>query len=600
MLLNVLKRMTGRGAGEAAAKAQAAQAKLLEDAHVLGLRGDRREAIKAYERYLELDPSNMDALNGLGACLAEIGSSERATQVFELAHSLDDTFVPAMVNYGKLLIENNRAEEGLHLLRRARIAGPQFAHVDAVYAGLCLRVGETSLTRRYQLRAWMANFDNLRLSNCFIFWSAYDDLDEALVAAEHRFWAETVRIPDIAIQEEGEEPPDAPLPLPPIGQRRLRIGYLSPDLRNHSVRYFSRPLIESHDRGRFEIFLYHDFPLQDAHTRAQRECADHFHEVFELTDAQLARLIRSHQLDVLVDLAGHTSHNRVSLLEHRMATVQLNALGYPPTTGLSGVDGKVVDRFVVTPDDARYYSEQPVALASSFWCFDPKEPIPIGLEPPFVANGHITFGCVGNIAKVTERVARGWARILEGVPDSRLLLRSISFLEPMAESRFLDLLREWGLPMARVDLHRPEGGVNFFASYDQIDIILDTFPFNGGTTTCFATYMGVPVVSQAGRSLLGRMGASILGNVGASDLAVPTLEDYVRRAIELAGDPDYLRRYKLEIRDRLARTPLGNAALFAREFEQACTAMVESKLSGGPVWVNRIDPLPADEITRRA
>jgi protein O-GlcNAc transferase len=598
MLINVLKRLAG--VGRPTESRAELLAKTLQEAHDLGLYGDRRRAVKAYERYLELDPSNVEALNGLGACLAEIGNNERATQVFELAYSLDDTYVPAMVNYGKLLAENDRGEEGLRILRRAKVAGPEFTHVEAVYAGLCLRMGDAGAARRHQMRSWMGNFDNLRLANCHLFWTSYDDVDEALIAAEHRFWASTVLVPDIS-EKEGDEPPCVePAPLPPLEKRRLRIGYWSPDFRSHSVRYFSRPVLDGHDRERVEIFLYHDFHAVDAHTDAQREKADHFEQVFNLTDGELVRLIRSHQLDVLIELAGHTSHNRASLLAHRMATVQLTGFGYPPTTGLGSVDGKVVDRFVLGDDDPRHYSEHPVALPSSFWCFDPKEPIPLHPEPPSAANGYITFGCVGNIAKISEKVARRWVDILAAVPDSRLLIRSISFVEPLAELHFRESLQDWGLPMDRVDLRHPEGGVNFFASYGQVDIILDTFPFNGGTTTCFATFMAVPVVSMAGHSLVGRMGASVLGNVGASDLVVTTLDDYVRRAIEVARDPEYLRRFKREIRARFEQAPLGNERLFARELEDACLDLVQRKLAGTLHWESRIDPLPAREITKRA
>jgi predicted O-linked N-acetylglucosamine transferase (SPINDLY family) len=596
MLLKVFKRLAARRRPDAETLY-----KELQEAHKLAAHGDRRKAIKAYERYLQSDPSNLEALNGIAACLAEIGDKVRATNVFELAYAQDDTFVPAMVNYAKLLSEDKRAEEGLKILRRAKIAGPEFTHADAVFAGLCLRIGEATKARHAQLRAWLANFDNLRLGNCFIFWSSYDDIDEALVAAEHRFWAETVLVPDVSEPaEDGQDTPPPPtLPRGPA-DRRLRVGYWSPDLRNHSVRYFSRPLLDAHDRSRFEIFLYHDFPLQDGHTEAQRSRADHFHEVFDLTDAQLYRLIRSHDLDVLVDLAGHTSHNRVSLLAHRMARLQVNALGYPPTTGLSSVDAKIVDHFICTPNDARYYAEMPVALRTSFWCFDPKEAVPLDAEPPCLAKGYVTFGCVGNIAKISERIARSWARILDAVPGSRLLLRSITFEEPMAEARFREMLRDWGLPMDRLEFRQPEGGINLFNSYNEIDVILDTYPFNGGTTSCFATYMGVPVISLAGHSVVARMGASVLGNVGASDLVVTTLDEYVRRAAELAGDRDYLRRYKREIRDRLSRSGLGNEAIFAREFEQAIVELLDRQRDGRLTWTNRIDMLPAQEIMRRA
>jgi protein O-GlcNAc transferase len=553
-------------------------AKTLEEAHDLGLYGDRRRAVKAYERYLELDPSNVEALNGLGACLAEIGNNERATQVFELAYSLDDTFVPAMVNYGKLLAENNRGEEGLRILRRAKVAGPEFTTSKR-----CMPASACAWETQCGTPLPDAQLDGqLRQP-------AAGQLPPVLdVLRRRRRSAGGGRTPVLGRDRAGARHQRRkkatsrsvePAPLLPLAQRRLRIGYWSPDFRSHSVRYFSRPVLDGHDHERVEIFLYHDFHAVDAHTDAQREKADHFQQVFNLTDGELVRLIRSHQLDVLVELAGHTSHNRASLLAHRMATVQLTGLGIHPPQGWAA--------WTARSSTGSSWRRRPEALlgaagraASSFWCFDPKEPIPLHPEPPSRPMDTSPSAASATSPRFHEKVARRWVDILDGSARQRLSDPLDQLRGTVGGAPFPESLQEWGLPMDRVDLRHPEGGVNFFASYGQVDIILDTFPFNGGTTTCFATFMAVPVVSMAGHSLVGRMGASVLGNVGASDLVVTTLDDYVRRAIELARDPEYLRRFKREIRARFEQAPLGNERLFARELEDAC-------LRSGPAKAGR-------------
>jgi protein O-GlcNAc transferase len=589
MLLKVLRRLAG--AGRAAEKERVPDVGLLEYATDLMVNGDKRGAIRAYRDYLQTDPSNVRALNDVAACLADIGDLEQAAASFELAYSLDDTFIPAMVNHAKLLVDNNRGEEALGFLERAKICAPDFKHTENVYAGLLMRQGEITRARQFQLKAWLSDFDNLRSANANLFWVGYDDVEEETIAGEHRFWGETLK----PIAGDDWQPPAAP-----TQGRRIRIGYWSPDFRNHSVRYFFRPLVEHQDRERFEVILYHDFPGRDAQTERIAAAADQIHTVHELMDLDLRDLIRSHHLDILVDLAGHTSHNRMSLLQCRMATLQINALGYPPTTGLPSVDYKLLDRHVVTADASRFYAERPLALPDSFWCFDPMEDVPVAPEPPVVANGYVTFGTVGNVSKISERIAKAWIEILAGVPGSRLLLRSVNFADPIGLASTRERLKRWGLPMDRLSFRAPEGGAAFFSSYDEIDIILDTFPFNGGTTSCFATYMGVPLVAITGQSLISRMGLSMLTTLGFADLAVNDVPSYIARAIALAHDIDRIRRFKHTAREGFRNTSLGNGELFARDFEAACLQALADHDGAQPAREIQLAVLPANELIRRA
>lgn len=593
MLLKFIKQLS-RGSRSMSPAGVSDQA-LVDEGNQLVEKGDTRGAIRVFRQYLERNPYDLVVLNNLGTCLAETGDRAAAESSFELAYSLDDRFIPAMVNHAKLLVDQHRGAEALPPLRRAKISEPGFAHTDAIYAALCLSHGDAPRARAFQKRAWLATFDSVRGANSHLFWMGYDDVDEAQIAAEHRFWAETLKpLPqDQVVQPVVTRPGD-------WRNRRIRVGYWSPDMRNHAVRYFFRPLLEGHDRDRVELFLYHDSPGRDVQTDRIEPFADHFHSVHELTDKELSELIRSHELDVLVDLAGHTSHNRVSLLQSRMARIQVNALGYPPTTGLLSIDAKLIDRHVLTPEADHFYAERPLALPSAFWCFDPMEPTDLAPEPPHMTNGFITFGAIGNIAKITEPVARAWVQIMAGVPGSRLRVRSVSFFDPLALDATRERLTRWGLPMDRVDLMLPKGGKDFFDSYNEVDIVLDTFPFNGGTTTCIATYMGAPVITLIGKSLIGRMGHSVLTNLGAADLATEDTTAYIQRAIHLAQDSDALRRFKREVRGRYLSTPLGNGKLFAAEFEQALQQALEEMDAGRWEWTSRVPPLPAQEIIRRA
>ena len=567
---------------------------ILSEASKLMAQGQTREAIDEYKKYLDIDPFNVTALNDLGVCLANIGNMQEAHRIFELAYSMDDSYVPAIVNHAKFLVDQKKSVEALPYLESARALDPKFSHVDAVYASLCLsNLGDVAGARYFQLQAWMANFENLRLANCYLFYCAYDDIEERLLAAEHRFWAETIRPADqqYAVEYFSKKKSE-----------KVRIGYWSPDFRNHSVRYFFRPLQKNHDREKFEIIVYHDSPFFDEQTECIQQAGDAFHSVFELTNNDLVDLIKSHQLDILVELAGHTSNNRIDLLKERLAKVQITALGYPPTTGLGSVDAKLLDRHLMTDDAAHYYSEMPLVLPTSFWCFDPMEedPAAIASDPPMVRNGYVTFGCVGNIAKINVRLLACWREILLHVPSSRLLIRSINFDDVAAEPTLRTRFQAAGLPMERVDLHKAEGGRAYFESYNDIDIVLDTTPFNGGTTTCFAVYMGVPVVSWAGQSLISRMGLSVMSNMGAPELVATDADTYIRQSVRLSQDVAYLRRFRQEARQRMRQTGLGNGQIFAGEFEQACVELLDQKAAGGADYVSQIDVLPAEEIVRRA
>ena len=349
-----------------------------------------------------------------------------------------------------------------------------------------------------------------------------------------------------------------------------------------------------------ELIIYNDSRHGDEQTSSIRGHCDHFLDVFEKTDAQLHRFIGSHQLDVLVELAGHTSFNRLPLLQKRMARLQVTGIGYPVTTGLRAIDAKMLDPFILTQGASRYYAEQPLVLPQSFWCFDPMVDVPLAQDPPCIKAGAITFGCYGNISKINEKIIRCWGSILQQVPGSKLLLQSVNFDEPTTLSSLLQRLIACGLQADRLQLRGSVRGSDYYRSYDDVDIILDTHPFNGGTTTCFAVYMGTPVVSMHGQSIVSRMGHTVLHNVGAPQLSVGTLEEYVSRAVELACDIPYLRRFRQEARLRMRQTSLGDGRQFARDFESACRDHLAAQEAGESRYVPTIDTLPPVELVRRA
>lgn len=575
----------------------------------LMFRGDTYGAISLFKDYLQTDPYHVQALNDLGCCLISIGDMAGATTVFELACSLDDTFTLGVTNYANMLKDQRRSAEALQLLKLAKFTDLESPHVNSVYAGVSLILGDALTAKKFALKAWLANFDKLRNANCYLVYGAYGDFDETEVAIEHQFWAETLLPIDLTELENNRTIKTTTANLIAREQltpsnitpaTRLRIGYWSPDFRNHSVRYFFRPLLEGHNSDRVETFLYHDFPVDDTQTELISAACDHFHDICDFSDTELMALIRSHQLDVLVELTGHMSHNRVSLLQQRLATVQLSGLGYPPTTGLKTVDAKIIDRYIASSRSQQYYVESEMILPNSFWCFDPMSEAKIVPHPPSLRNGYITFACVGNTAKITPTILKCWKDILEDVPKSRLLIRSHTFVDSSSELAISNQFQAIGIALDRVDFKQPENGDAFLDSYNQIDIVLDTYPFNGGTTTCFATYMGVPVVSWFGESLISRMGLSVLSNLGTPELATHSADAYKKCAISLSNDPDFLQKFRVEARVKFKRSSLGNGNIFAKEFEDACEVLLQQKKTDPFKYKQTVPLLPADEIIRRA
>lgn len=357
--------------------------------------------------------------------------------------------------------------------------------------------------------------------------------------------------------------------------RRLRIGYLSKDFARHSVAYFIEPVIARHDRSRFEIFCYSNNPKPDAVTERIEKIAEHWRDIAFVSDEEAFRQITTDSIDILVELSGHTVGNRLHLLTRKPAPVQVSYLGYPVTTGLVGIDYRIVDAITDPPGEAdTVHTEALVRLPGGFLTYLPAQDPPAVMPPPAAASGHITFGSFNNPIKVNAEVVAAWARILEAVPGSRLLLKGFAFDSDAAANCFRERFAAQGINAERLDLiawHPEVKG--HLEIYGQIDIALDPFPYNGTTTTCEALWMGVPVLTLAGDRHSARVGASLLAAVGLSEFVSSSSDDYVARAVRLAADPARLAALRASLRERMQSSPLLDAEGFTRKLEAAYDTM---------------------------
>jgi protein O-GlcNAc transferase len=560
------------------------------------------------DRYLRKFPGAVPVVLVRAQCYTNLGNKPMAKRQVEAAYALDDSFVPAIFHYAQQQVENGAVEEALRLF--ALIKDHPFIKdsVDSSLSELCMRRGNAALAREYQLRSWMANFDNLRHANGYLFRLTYSCTDELEIAQEHQFWGETLipysGVPKRAYQAALARALKIKNPVVPEVTDKIRIGYWGGDFKEHSVRYFSRSLIEAHNKEKFEIIIYDDNFLEgvpDEHTKAFRTATPFFMVTSAMDDDAIAALIESHRLDILVDIQGHTSANRLHMLQHRFATLQITALAYPPTTGLSTIDYKVVDSCMVTSDSYRYYTERQLVLPNSFWCFDPKSDAPYKELPPYVERGYITFGCFGNAAKITPSVLGAWAQILRKVENARLLIVSPSFNDDTTLKVFVAGLDKAGIVNARVDCRPGVSTEKLWYVYQEVDVILDTFPFNGGTTSSWATYAGVPVLTLAGKSLVSSMGKSIMTNLGFPEFVVNDLSEYVAKAVALTATPRPIANFRKNARERYASRTLGNGAMYANEFESKCLELLEERRHGRtPGTPPEVPPLPLPEMLRRA
>ncbi len=353
------------------------------------------------------------------------------------------------------------------------------------------------------------------------------------------------------------------------GNQPLRIGYLSADFRNHPVAHFILPVLEQHDRKRFDIYLYYNHDRVDEVTRRAQTLAKQLRFVRPLSDAALRSVIMADGIDILIDLNGYTKDNRLAVLAMRAAALQMSWIGYPNTTGLQAVDYRIVDDITDPRAYARQLNtEQLLYMPATFSVYQPGTDLPDVNPPPSLASGYITFGSFNSMAKLNTALLETWSEVLHAVPGSRILLKNIAFSYAGPKQEVWSAFTRLGIDADRVEL---TGAVpdkkSHLETYGRVDISLDSFPYNGTTTTCESLIMGVPVVSKAGKDHRSRVGASLLGSLGLESYVTGSDAEYIETAIGLAANPAQLLGLRTGLRQRILSSPLMDAGTFTRELE---------------------------------
>ena len=602
---------------------------------ILAGAGRVEEAIGAYRGALALRPNDAETQFNLGNALLARGERDAAAEAYRAAVAVNPGLGVAWLNLARTLREAGREEEAAAAIAEANAAQPELGrhYLESGESFLAANNGpaaeaafsNAATLRAGEPRAWLG------LGGAFLrqdrphdaigayrraielapeSGAAHFELAKALAAIGELGAAieaftksaelapepggESYRLlmmllhpgysPERVLREHGEWARRFADPLTPANptyandaspERRLRVGYVSPDFRDHPVGLHMLPLFREHDKSAVEVFCYStskagSVPEEDPFRRRFRAHADHWRDVGEVGDEALADLVRADGIDVLVDLALHTPENRLLTFARKTAPVQVTFAGYPGTTGVAAIDYRLTDPYLDPPgENDELYAEESFRLPHTFWCYEPGPTAEVA-PLPASSNGFVTFGCLNNFPKLNEPTLRLWAGVLRAVEGSHLALLAS---EGPHRRRVADVLAAEGISPDRVKFAVRRPPAQYLELYHHIDIGLDTLPYNGHTTALDSMWMGVPVVTRVGKVAWSRAGWSQLSNLGMTELAAQTPERFVEVAVGLARDLPRLAEIRASLRERMKRSPIGDAKGFARGIEAAYRAM---------------------------
>ncbi len=528
--------------------------------------GRPTEAIEYYQKALALEPGNASTLGKLGHLLANLGHYEEALNAFRRATESDPESAPAHDNLGFVLMQMNRYDEAAVALKKAVEINPSDANawnnLGSVYQRQCLvDEGIACHRRAIDLRpGFIMAHSNVLFDMHFSHAYTPEEMAEA-----HKEWSRRHEKP-LRRKAYRHSPRDSK-------QKPLRVGFVSPNFEPHPVSYFLAPIFRVRDPQEWQAVCYSDVLTRNRISDKFRRQADTWRDIAGLKDDEVADLVRKDEIDVLVDLAGHTGHNRLLVFARKPAPVQVSWIGYFDTTGLEAMDYLIADATCLPQEYEHLYTEKIIRLPDGFLCYDRPSVAPEVNALPALERGYITFGSFNQLAKVQLPVVEAWAKLLEQVQSARLVMRCKALGDKSVRERYARLFEALGVSRDRLDLLPGTSLKGYFESYHQIDISLDPFPFVGGTTTCDSLWMGVPVVTFTGDRFCSRHSASHIRNVGLGKLVAEDLDGYLELAAELAGDLGLLVQIRATLREMCAKSPLFDAERFHRNFVNALRQM---------------------------
>lgn len=529
------------------------------------------DALRFAERAVALSPELPQACMARANALFELARHDDAADAYRKALALQPSNAKAVTNFALSLSRLGARAEALAALAGLLAQRPELASVRAQYASELYkggRVGEALAEYRTALEQSPGSAD---IWSGYLFVLSHEESCSAAEAfAEHRRFGDVIGAAIPRTHDGWENTPDP--------DRRLRVGFVSGDLRTHAVAYFIEPVWRSFDRSGMSLHVYHTHPVQDDVSRKLRALVDSWEQVDGLDDESLDARIRGDRIDILFDLSGHSAYNRLPVFARKPAPVQVSWIGYPATTGLDAMDYRIVDDSAMVPPrlDPQFV-EKLVSLRVAIR-LEAEPSLPALTPPPLLRRGYPTFGSFNRAAKINRSSVQLWSEILRRRPDARMLIGGMT--DAQSEPRIVGLFEECGIGAERLEFHPRMQIREYLQLHSEVDVLLDTHPYTGGTTTSHALWMGVPTLTFYGDRLSQRQGATHLLRVGLEECVVSSQEEFVERALQLVGDASALSVMRQDLRERMAGT-FSDAAAPA-EFERALRIMWRRWCAGEP------------------
>jgi predicted O-linked N-acetylglucosamine transferase (SPINDLY family) len=522
------------------------------------LQNDVRGGERSVRKAIELDPDRPEYLNTLGLLLNDQGRHDEAADALRRSIALYPNLAQVHLNLARAL-EKRHVDEALEHYQTTLRLHPN--HPDALYelGELLKSIGRVNEAIAYFRSALAARPDSAGIHDALIYAMHFDiDHDVAAIHAEHARWRQAFEEPLRASRpkHENDLSPD----------RTLRIGYVSPNFFAQAEAFFVVPLLEAHDRSSFEIYCYSDVTHPDEITDRLRSGSHHWRDTRNMRDELLAAQIHMDGIDILVDLTMHMRRSRLRAFAQKPAPVQVCWLAYPGDVAPAAIEYRISDEFLDPVDpDLSVSMQQPVRLPLWF-SYDPLGDAGPVAPLPALQRGHITFGALNDQAKLNDQVLSLWADVMRAVPNSRLLAQHFA---GSPRKHFADFFAARGVSPDRIEFASLMPRDEYLHLYDRIDIALDTFPYNGITTTCDAMWMGVPVLTPPGHVPQSRAALGLLTVVGLADFAVRNREAFIEASVRWANDLPALAALRGTLRQRMQSSPLMNHKQFARHMEAA-------------------------------
>ena len=561
-----------------------------------------KQAAVSYHNALAIDPNRLEVYYNLGVALGRLGQLDAALAAYERFLGAYADHYDAQINRATILRNIGRYEEGLAGFDRAIALRPNDA-VAHFYKGVTLtmlNLNGLALDCYRHALTLQPDYADAHLS-LGISLKAQGDIRSALVSVRRALALQ----PDYALAHNNllfiqnylaEQPQDELLAdarcfgevaqrqarpyhswsNEPDAHRRLRVGLVSGDLGNHPVGYFLEGVLDALSTQAGDHLEFHAYSQrigEDQTSQRLRACCASWVSTVGLTDEMMARRIRDDGIDILIDLAGHSANNRLSVFAWKPAPVQVSWLGYFATTGVVAMDYFIADSWTLPPEQEPYFTEQVWRLPETRLCFTPPRDAVQVNDLPALSRDYVTFGCFNNLSKMNDAVVALWARVLQAVPGSRLFLKYAQLAEASVRQLTCERFAVHGIAPERLIFEDYQARINYLSAYHRVDIALDPFPFPGGTTTVEALWMGVPVLTLTGERFLARQGVGLLMNAGLPEWVARDADDYVARAVAHASDLPALAALRARLRAQVLASPIFDAPRFARHFEHALRQM---------------------------